>query len=163
MIFIWGNSTGIYFPSHAGVYGNDSVLVRMKDGSAKSRERLEAVLGEISPSVADMINPMEDVLAPQIYPFRVTGWVAGFLAGVELLLTVAGIYGVMSFLVSQRTKEIGIRVALGAGRADILGMVVRQSTWLAAIGAGAAWRWLWRRCSRTRSRRSSRMNGRHTQ
>jgi putative ABC transport system permease protein len=64
-------------------------------------------------------------------------WVAGFLGGVALLLTVSGIYGVMSYLVSQRTREIGIRVALGAERRDIVGMVLRQSGRLAAIGAAA--------------------------
>jgi macrolide transport system ATP-binding/permease protein len=65
----------------------------------------------------------------------VTSWIAGFLAGVALLLTVTGIYGVMSYVVSQRTKEIGIRVALGASGPAILWMVLRQSGKLAAIGA----------------------------
>ena len=67
---------------------------------------------------------------------RVTSWVAAFLAGVALLLTVTGIYGVMSYVVSQRSKEIGIRVALGAGSAAILWMMLRQSGKLAMIGAG---------------------------
>ena len=67
---------------------------------------------------------------------RVTSWVAGFLGGVALLLTVSGIYGVMAYLVSRRTKEIGIRVALGAASWDVVRMVLGQSAWLAGVGAG---------------------------
>jgi len=127
--------SSIYFPTHAGVEGNDSVLVRMRGTPAGARQRLEAALDRIAPSLADFVNPMDEVLALQVYPFRVTSWIAGFLAGVALLLTVSGIYGVMSYLVGQRTKEIGIRVALGAGAWELVGMVVRQSACLAGIGA----------------------------
>ncbi|MDR3701486.1 MAG: ABC transporter permease [Candidatus Sulfopaludibacter sp.] len=125
----------IYFPTHAGIPGNDSILVRMSGPQGATRRRIETAMDQIAPGLADFINPMDDVLALQIYPFRVTGWVAGFLAGVALLMTVSGIYGVMSYLVSQRRKEIGIRVALGASAWQVVRMVVRQSAWLATIGA----------------------------
>jgi ABC-type antimicrobial peptide transport system permease subunit len=59
----------------------------------------------------------------------------GFLGGVALLLTVSGIYGVLSYAVSQRTREIGIRVALGAGSRSVVAMVLRQSAQLVAVGA----------------------------
>jgi macrolide transport system ATP-binding/permease protein len=78
---------------------------------------------------------MDEVLALQIYPFRAAAWVAEFLGGIALLMTISGIYGVMAYVVTQRTKEIGIRVALGANRGNILGMVLRQSAMLAATGA----------------------------
>ena len=127
--------TGIYFPFRPGLQG--SVLVRMSGTAGDPRRRLAAELDGIAPSLADVVISMDDAMALRVYPFRVTSWVAGFLAGVALLLTVTGIYGVMSYLVSQRTKEIGIRVALGANGRDVVGMVLRQSGRLAAAGAAA--------------------------
>jgi len=66
----------------------------------------------------------------------------GVFAGVALILASVGIYGVMSYSVSERTHEIGIRMALGAGQRDVVGMVVRQGLMLSltgvAIGVAAA-------------------------
>ena len=66
------------------------------------------------------------------------------LAGLAFLLSVAGLYALMSFTVSQRTREIGIRVALGAGRGDIIGTVVRRAAIQLGIGLalGAPWAWV---------------------
>jgi hypothetical protein len=128
------DNTCIYFTTGERSLSNDSVLARVSEPT-DARGRIERALGEIAPSVSDFLNPMDDVRALMVYPFQVTFWIAGFLAGVALLLTVTGIYGVMSYVVSQRTKEIGIRVALGAGAPAILWMVLRQSGQLAAVGA----------------------------
>ena len=123
----------IYFPTSRRARNNDSVLVRFSDTS-QVRRRLVAALDGIAPSLYDLMTPMDGMLAVQFYPFQVTFWVAGFLGALALVMTVSGIYGVLSYLVSQRTKEIGIRMALGAGTGDVVRMVVRQSARLALVG-----------------------------
>jgi ABC-type antimicrobial peptide transport system permease subunit len=125
--------TGLYFPAKPS--GQGSLLVRMTNEAGDSRKRLDTAINGIAPSAANVVVSMDDTVALLVYPFRVTSWVAGFLAGVALLLTVTGISGVMSYLVSQRTKEIGIRVALGASAGDVVRMVMRQCGWLAGGGA----------------------------
>jgi predicted permease len=125
----------LYFPTSARDAYNDSLLLRVKGNPAAARRTLEKALDQIAPSLADQINPMDEVLAVQVYPFRVMFWLSSFLGVLGLVLTASGIYGVMSYLVSQRTKEIGIRVALGADVRSVIAMVVKQSMRLAAIGA----------------------------
>src|SRR5207245_1533756 len=127
----------VYFPTSARAANNDSILVRVSGNPLAARRTIEAALDGIAPSVYDMLNPMNDVLAMQIYPFQVTFWVASFLGGLALVMTVSGIYGVMSYLVSQRTKEIGIRVALGAAAGDVVRMVVKHSGREAVLGVTA--------------------------
>ena len=124
----------IYFPTSPRDADNDSLLVRVKGDAAAGQGALTATLDKIAPSIADQINPMDQVFAVQIYPFRVLFWLSAFLGVLALVLTASGIYGVMSYLVSQRTKEIGIRVALGADVRAVVAMVVKQSMRLAAIG-----------------------------
>jgi ABC-type antimicrobial peptide transport system permease subunit len=85
-------------------------------------------------SPLDEIHTLNDYLAVQRYPFQAFSWVAAAVGFVALLLTVTGIYGVLSYLVTQRTKEIGIRIALGAGLEDVIGMVLRQSLLFALLG-----------------------------
>jgi predicted permease len=126
----------IYFPTNRRAPNNRSILVRLSDTS-RARQRLVATLDSIAPSIYDMLGPMDGMLALQLYPVQVTFWVAAFLGGLALLMTISGIYGVLSYLVSQRTKEIGIRVALGATAGDVVRMIVRQSARLALIGVVA--------------------------
>jgi len=75
-------------------------------------------------------------MALQTYPLKVASWIGMLLSTIALALSVSGLYGVVAFSLSQRTKEIGIRMALGATSHRIVRMVMTQSGRLVAAGAG---------------------------
>jgi putative ABC transport system permease protein len=77
---------------------------------------------------------MNDVVAWSSGDQRVVSTVLAVVGAVSLLLVLLGIYGVVSFLVSRRTHEVGLRVALGAQRRDVIGMVVAEGMRLVAVG-----------------------------
>jgi putative ABC transport system permease protein len=88
------------------------------------------------------IKPLDVVLGDSIAPRRLTLLLLGTFAASGLLLVIVGIYGVVAFAVAQRTQEIGVRIALGASRSQVVTMVVRQGMTLAlggiVLGAAAA-------------------------
>jgi putative ABC transport system permease protein len=82
------------------------------------------------------VRTMQAVVASSVSEPRFTLMLLGLFASVSLILAAVGIYGVLSYLVGQRTHEIGIRMSVGAGGRTVLGMVLRQAAVLAVVGVG---------------------------
>ncbi len=83
------------------------------------------------------VLPMEARVEQRLGPRRFTLEILAIFAGTALLLAAVGLYGVTSYMVTQRTREFGIRLALGANARDILGMVLQKSLLLTGLGIGA--------------------------
>ena len=77
---------------------------------------------------------MDEARRLAFWQYGLYSWIFGTIGIVGLLLASVGVYGVLAFAVTQRTPEIGVRVALGASRRNVLGMVVRQGLALAGVG-----------------------------
>ena len=124
----------VYVPLAQRYRGRLSLMARTAPGVpvAVPIRRLVAELEPALPILSEETLAEHSQIA--LFPQRVALWVAGSLGIVALLLAVLGIYGVTAFGVAQRTREIGIRIALGAQRERVLRLVLRQGVLLAGIG-----------------------------
>jgi putative ABC transport system permease protein len=105
-------------------------------------EQPERIMADVRRAMRDIdptlplygVQTLEKILAGEIESPRMFGVLYASFAAVALLLATAGVYATMSFFVSQRTRELGLRVALGAEPAALVGMIVRQGALLAVMG-----------------------------
>lgn len=127
-----------YFSWSADVDRDRSVMVRTAGDPWETLPEMRTVAEAMDPELPIYrIRTLEDIAEGRLDSFRAAMSLFGIFAGFALLLGAVGIYGVMSFSVSQRRREVGVRLALGASRGSVLWMVLRQGAGLTAPGVVA--------------------------
>jgi putative ABC transport system permease protein len=119
----WADRAGMYF------------VLRTAGDPLKLAPAMRSALAEVDPNKpAGEVRTLEGYLDRQVAYQRMYIFLLGIFGGIALILACIGIYGVMAYSVAERTREIGVRMALGAGPGEVLSLVVRKALMLISIG-----------------------------
>ncbi|MEP7347958.1 MAG: FtsX-like permease family protein, partial [Gemmatimonadaceae bacterium] len=134
----------VYLPLAQAPTNGGVLLVRTTRAPEALGTELQRAIWSVDPQLAVYgVEPLTRTILRSVSASRFAMIVLGVFAGITVLLALIGVHGVVSYLAAQRTKEIGIRVALGADRGAVTGLVVRSGLALGAIGVavgiGGAW------------------------
>jgi putative ABC transport system permease protein len=125
----------LYFSAYQDPWATMSVVVRSTGDSDSVAGTLRQVVADVNRTVPiSDVQTMEQVVSTSVTQPRFNLFLIALFSVIALLLSAAGIYGVTSYGVSQRTHELGIRMALGAQVRDVLGMILKQGMGVIGIG-----------------------------
>lgn len=116
-----------------------SMVVRTTGAERSLLHEMSAAVHQIDPNIATYnLETMGDRIhdSPSSYLHRSSAWIVGGFAAIALVLSVAGLYGVIAYSVSRRTREIGVRMALGAQRAAVYSLILGEAGRLVIMGIG---------------------------
>jgi predicted permease len=120
---------------HGDMLNGMSLVLRFDGAASAIIPALRNALHEVDPTVPfKAAATMTEVVSETLVFERMESWLFGIFAGLALLLAVVGLYGLVSHEVDQSTRDIGVRMALGASRSRILAMVMRRVAWMLAAG-----------------------------
>jgi putative ABC transport system permease protein len=113
------------------------LLVRTRTAASAALSAIDAAVGSEAGGTARQLAPMRDVLRFQSWPLLIFGSAMSALAAFGIVLALAGCYGMLAYTVARRTRELGIRAAVGATAAALTWLVARQSAFIASIAIPA--------------------------
>jgi hypothetical protein len=124
----------IYVPMKQEPTSQINFYVKHAPGRTVAQD-IRTAMAQVEPSVPIVqLESFDDATALGLIPQRITAWIAGSVGTVGIGLAALGLYGLMAYLVTQRTREIAIRMALGASDGDMQSMVLRQAARLGVTG-----------------------------
>jgi predicted permease len=133
-----------FLPQHQGFFNLGTgfertltLVIRTGSDAASVTSLVRTSVASIDPQLPiGIVRPMDDVIGDSVAPRRLNFMLVSVFALVAVVLTAAGLYGVMAYLVAQRTREIGVRMALGATRRQVLALMFRQAGTMTGVGIG---------------------------